>query len=236
MSKLTEHALTVTRTARYCTLGGELTAPAEVWFVCHGYGQLAPRFLRDFEAMADGTRLMVAPEGLSRFYLETAPGGSHSAKVGASWMTREARESEIEDYLGFLETLHDQVFSRLSRAAVRMTLLGFSQGVATAARWSARGRIRADQLVLWGGVLPPDLDPASDPPVLNAGSVAFVAGRQDRFLDSQIQEQQAARIRAGGTPCRVIRFDGGHQIDPRVLGELAGTPESRPAPNPGNQQ
>jgi len=64
-----EHRITVSRSARYFTLG---RPDREVWFVLHGYGQLAARFLRHFEPLDDGTRLMVAPEALSRFYLGEA--------------------------------------------------------------------------------------------------------------------------------------------------------------------
>ena len=37
-----EHHLEVSRTARYWVLGEGTAAPREVWFVLHGYGQLAP--------------------------------------------------------------------------------------------------------------------------------------------------------------------------------------------------
>ena len=57
----------VTRTARYWILGEELPSPSEVWFVLHGYRQLARRFLRRFERLADGTRAVVAPEAIARF-------------------------------------------------------------------------------------------------------------------------------------------------------------------------
>ena len=46
------------------------TGVREVWFVLHGFGQLSPYFIRHFGVLADGTRLIVAPEALNRFYLE----------------------------------------------------------------------------------------------------------------------------------------------------------------------
>ena len=54
-----EHRLAVARSARYVTLG-PMAGVREVWFVCHGYGQLATRFLRSFGPLDDGTRLLVA--------------------------------------------------------------------------------------------------------------------------------------------------------------------------------
>src|ERR671913_1620 len=97
---ITPHALVVPRTARYYTLGPTHGFPRELWIVCHGYGQLASRFVSQFAALDDGTRLIVAPEALSRFYLDPIPKRRNEAspRVGASWMTREDRESEIADY------------------------------------------------------------------------------------------------------------------------------------------
>src|SRR3712207_4878931 len=99
-----EAHIAVTRTARYYTLGANVMAPREVWFACHGYGQLAGYFARHFEALDDGTRMIVVPEALSRFYFGEAR-GQHGAEamVGATWMTREDREREIEDHVHYLE-------------------------------------------------------------------------------------------------------------------------------------
>src|SRR2546425_7420836 len=105
--RMQEHHLPVTRTARYFTLGESSPGVGEVWFVCHGYGQLAGRFLRHFEPLADGTRLVVAPEALSRFYLEDTTVPAKERKVGATWMTRENRLSEIrsEEHTSELQSL-----------------------------------------------------------------------------------------------------------------------------------
>ncbi len=48
-------------------------------------------------------------------------------------MTKEDRENEIADYVDFL----DAVFGEVVTPGARVTVLGFSQGVATAARWLA---------------------------------------------------------------------------------------------------
>src|SRR2546428_199711 len=100
-----EHFFSTPRTARYFTLGSPQGA-TDVWFVCHGYGQLASRFLERFRALESERRCIVAPEGLSRFYLTENPS---ERRVGASWMTREDRVHEIDDYVRFLDALHAQV-------------------------------------------------------------------------------------------------------------------------------
>src|SRR5258708_36620736 len=88
------HHLPVGRTARYYTLGPIGAATRQVWFACHGYGQLAERFLQRFEPLDDGAHLIGAPEGLSRFYLSDNP---RERPVGATWMTRKNRLQEIAD-------------------------------------------------------------------------------------------------------------------------------------------
>ena len=105
-----ERHIRVARTARYYTLGSAGTHLREVWLVCHGYRQLARRFLSRFADLDDGTRLIVAPEGLSRFYLhDPASGHGKEVPIGATWMTREDRENEITDYVGFLDGVLDEV-------------------------------------------------------------------------------------------------------------------------------
>ncbi len=59
-----EHYVTVERTARFVTMGAT-DQPTELWFVCHGYGELAASFVQGLSVLDDGTRLLVAPEALS---------------------------------------------------------------------------------------------------------------------------------------------------------------------------
>src|SRR5437867_5464394 len=105
--RMHEHHLSVSRTARYFTLGERSAAVAEVWFACHGYGQLAARFLEQLRVLDDGTRYLVAPEGLSRFYLSESP---TERRVGARWMTREDRIADIAACV----TCHDAAYQVVS--------------------------------------------------------------------------------------------------------------------------
>jgi len=211
-----EHHLSVPRTARYFVLGEPGPAVREVWFVLHGYGQLAARFLKGFEPLDDGTRLVVAPEALSRFYLD--PAGRD--KVGASWMTREDRLAEIADYVRYLDAVSADVLARLEGRAARVHVLGFSQGTATACRWAALGAVRADRLVLWGGEVPPDLDLAAGRERLAPLDLVLVAGSRDEFITPKVLARDEERLRGSGIAYRVIRFDGGHEITVGVLRQL----------------
>jgi predicted esterase len=206
---MVEHHLSVPRTARFFTLGNEAT-PTELWFVLHGYGQLAARFIRHFEPLDDGSRLVVAPEGLSRFYIEA----NRADKIGASWMTREDRLVEIADYVRYL----DAVYAAVGGAtAPRVVVLGFSQGTATAARWLATGAARADRLILWGGEVPPDLDLAAARARWPETGLTLVAGSTDPFITAKVLARDEARLRETGIVYQVERFEGGHELDAEVL-------------------
>jgi predicted esterase len=195
----------------------------EVWIVCHGHGQLARRFLSRFVPLERADRLFVAPEALSRFYLHAPQGGPHSsdAPVGASWMTYEDRESEIGDYVNYLDLLHDEIFSAIDRMSIRLTVLGFSQGVATVARWVARGKVQPDRVVFYAGLLPPELDAAGAARLAARSPLTVVLGNDDEFARPDLIGQQEARLKDLRVPYDTIRFDGGHEITAEVLKQLS---------------
>jgi predicted esterase len=219
-----EAHLTVQRTARYAFLGPAGPAAEEVWMVCHGYGQRAATFLEAFAPLDDGRRLVVAPEALSRFYLDSGPSGRHGEQVGASWMTREDRESEIDDYVRYLEALRCQVLAPIGRPDVAVRVLGFSQGVATAARWVLRAAWKPAQLILWGGLLPQELVPEEGAPFPDL-SLTLVSGERDHAVDQVRLTQQVGILRARGARVEQVGFAGAHRLDAPTLLRLAGIPE-----------
>jgi predicted esterase len=216
------HHLTVRRTARYYTLGEEVPEVREVWLVCHGYGQLAGEFIGGFRALADGTRLVVAPEGLSRFYVQQEA-GQHGpdSPVGATWMTREDRLAEIDDYVAYLDRLLESLRERLGPGPRRLVALGFSQGTATISRWAVRTEAHVQELVLWGGRLPPDLDGAAAAGRWEGVRVTLVAGGRDRWATERELEADAARLVQLRVAARVLRFEGGHRLDDETLRAIA---------------
>ncbi len=214
-----EHHISVPRTARYVTLGDFGPAAREVWIVCHGYGQLAARFLKRFEVLDDGHRLVIAPEGLSRFYVRNSGG---QGVVGASWMTREDRLTEIEDYVAYLNALYLEVFRRVDRGAVTLSVLGFSQGTATATRWIVAGAPAADRLVLWGGLLPPEVDFRAAKRGLGTADLSVVVGDEDQSVDRALLSDQIGGLEGEGVGVRLVTYAGGHDIDEVALRDIVG--------------
>jgi predicted esterase len=214
-----EHRLAVSRKARYFTLGGGGGTPGEVWFVCHGYGQLASRFLEKLRVLDDGSRYLIAPEALSRFYLSESP---TERRVGASWMTREDRLAEIEDYVRYLDAVYADVFASVDRARVTVRALGFSQGASTVSRWAALGTARIDQTILWGGEFPPDLDLtlAAVADRLKNARLTLIYGRADEYITPKVVRTITARLRQHDIPYTDMPFDGAHELNESVLRQL----------------
>lgn len=213
--RIVAHHLAVSRSARYCHLDGGGTTRA-VWYVLHGYGQLAGEFLSMCGPLAREGTIVVAPEALSRFYSGTDLSAHREARVGASWMTREDREADIRDNVAYLDALRLVVEAPLG--SVRSSVLGFSQGAATAARWAALGARPLDRVVLWSGRMPEDID---------------LSGHRDRFArvdvvlgtrDAEAEAHAAAhehRLLDHGIVAPTRRFDGGHRLDADTLAALA---------------
>ena len=214
---MSEEHIEIPRRARYATLGGPGEELREIWILCHGYGQLARRFLRRFTCLDDGTRWLIAPEGLSRYYVD------HTTRlVGASWMTSEDRMTEIDDYVRFLDLLSERLLADTHRDAVRIVGLGFSQGAATLSRWAAHGSVRFDRMLLWGGFVPPDLDLDQHGPTLSDAALTLVVGETDEYIRDEHVERESARLDTAGVVHEVVTYPGGHDIEADALMALAG--------------
>jgi len=173
-----QHTISVSKTGRYYTTGTLDATTREVWMVCHGYGQLAEYFIKHFQVLENGNTFIVAPEGLSRFYLDGVTG-----RIGAAWMTKEDRENEISDYLNFLNTLFEKLFSETDFSKVKLNVLGFLQGCSTACRWLAQNNVKVNRLVMWAGTFPADVDLAIHGNRFRAIPFTVVYGLKDEYLD-----------------------------------------------------
>jgi predicted esterase len=216
-----ESHLTVSRTARYFTLGEKSPAVTDVWIACHGYGQLAADFAKEFECIDEPGRLIVVPEGLSRFYLPEGTGfHGPESKIGATWMTREDRDNEIVDYVNYLDSLLTETLGGFDREKVRVTALGFSQGGATVSRWLAMGKSKVNRLILWGSTLANDLDLQEASALFHKIPLTIVYGKRDQFADEKLIAGYEEKLKKYDIPFDFITFDGGHRMDRETLRRL----------------
>jgi len=172
-------------------------AQKKLLIALHGYGQLIPYFAKKFDGLEKHTSLLF-PEGMHRFYLNGTSG-----RVGASWMTREERLIDIEDNLSWLNELLEYINSQYEFNEI--TLLGFSQGGATAARWYFKHQSYFQRLIMWASVFPPDIEHIEKE--VNNG--IFVVGNEDPyFLDNMEVACEFYR----SNKYKIIRFSGAHDI------------------------
>ena len=199
--------------ARYYQLGSMNAQTENVWFVCHGYGQLAAFFIKNFEVIHDEKHCIIAPEGLSRFYLNGFAG-----RVGATWMTKEDRLNDIENYINYLNTIYTNVIGE--RKDLHITLLGFSQGVATVSRWASQPALHYHRLIWWAGVIPPDLDMTLAREKFRQVDTVVVYGKDDPFIGQEQLEEQRLQIKKLAIDPKVMTFEGQHVIDDHMLEKI----------------
>lgn len=214
---MNSHNININFKARYFSLGTLTPATKKVWFVLHGYGQLAEYFLRKFRTLESKGVYCIAPEGLSRFYLEDASKRSQggSQRVGATWMTREDRLVDIDNYLHYLNSIYTYEIG--DRTDLDVTILGFSQGAATASRWVLDAKINFNRLILWAGMFPDDMDFEKGNLILSSKKVQLVYGTNDPYLNDQRLIHMQSLTDKVTANAEVIRFEGVHEIDEPTL-------------------
>jgi predicted esterase len=208
-----EHHIKVSKTIRF-----EQNIPLSenteaLWFVLHGYGQLAKFFMKKFDELPNN-QVIIAPEAPHRFYLS-----GNSGRVGASWMTKEWREQDIEDNLSSLNSIYKSLQPNI-RSGVKLIVLGFSQGAATAIRWAASGSIAPHQLILWAGHIPPDMNYSIAQQQLLDCKIDVVVGNQDPYFSSENDADWRKLLTPAAIPFKSHSFHGGHEIDAETLLKL----------------
>ncbi len=207
------------KTAHVFTHGEPSEKTEYLWFVTHGYGQLASSIIRKFEGFDPTTHFVVAPEALNRFYWQF-----RTNVVGASWMTREDRLDEIADYSTYLDTVFAH-FKGQVPPSVKIILFGFSQGCATQMRWILRARPDSssggsplyDHLIFWGGVLPEDLDYQPFWEYFDDKKFTFVCGNNDEFINQEGIDKHIALVKEKGLTIDFVGFEGKHEVLTDVL-------------------
>jgi predicted esterase len=160
---------------------------------------------------------IIAPEGLSRFYLEDVNTRSKTGnnRVGATWMTREDRLVDIDNYSRFLNTVYQTELKDNSNVPV--SILGFSQGAATASRWALQDSISYQKIILWAGIFPNDMDFEKGKEILKTKIVHQVYGSKDPFLSENRLSEMKQLSEKLGIKFDPIVFDGGHELHEETL-------------------
>lgn len=187
---------------------------SEIWVVFHGYGQLAEYFIRKFNPYFSSNRLILAPEGTNYGYLQNFQG-----RVGANWMTKHERETAIANNHRFLDTLLASILENYQKPP-QINVLGFSQGAATATRWASRWTEKVEHLILWAGGFAHDMQFEEAKEKFSDTKFTIVLGNQDSLIQSESVEKQKELMNMLGKTPKIIRFEGGHELNQAVLREV----------------
>jgi len=213
--KTNRHLIPTSKTAKYITAGILNEKTESVWFLLHGYGQLAEDFINKFELLLNKRNFIIAPEALNKFYLK-----GFNGKVGATWMTTENRQNEIIDYVNYLEKIYSEVISQSLNSNLKINLFGFSQGTHTASRWILNSKHKFNNLILWGGSLTRNDELSGKLAKLKNVGLYLVVGKNDQFIDEKSIEIEKNRLEKLGLKYNLILFDGKHEINNYALTKL----------------
>lgn len=202
--------ITVERTAHYHLIEPEGEVK-HILFALHGYAELAQDFIKNFDALKESNTVVIAPEGLSKFY-------NKYRKVAASWMTSHEREDEIKDYLNYLNKLYTSIQSDYPNAT--LSLLGFSQGVSTVFRWAALLNQKTNfSLYACSGSVPPELN-IYDFKASGVKKVHYYYGDDDKLLPVEKAKNQVELIRELGLELDEHPFEGRHEVSQSCIEDL----------------
>lgn len=205
--------LPVKRTARIAMIGDPGPQIKDVWLVFHGYRQLATNFAKKFAPITQADCLIVAPEGLSRFYVDWS-----GRKVGASWMTKEERLKEIDDQFAYLNAMWEALRPQVGEG-VNVHVLGFSQGLATAWRWLSQANWTPSSLICWAGNIPAEYDEAFLGRLEKMRAI-YVLGDEDEFISADTFATAIKLWKEKIPHIEEIHYKGKHEILTAPLLEL----------------
>ena len=208
------HHIATPKTARY-TVYGELSSKTKYfWFVLHGSNMLSEQMLYKFKDFAPETHFVIAPEGLSRFYVNGFGG-----EVVASWMTKRDRLEEIHDFSVYCSTLYDTYVQKLPDSC-KTIIMGFSQGGVTAMRWLHHLDVTVDFLIPYACWIPEDIDYSTAKTDWNKICKILTYGSEDQFLNEKKIIEIQEICKAGNLDFHNEIYTGNHRVDKKQLKKI----------------
>ena len=131
-------------------------------------------------------------------------------------MTRDNRQQEITDQIAYLTFW---LKSLEIPETTPITLIGFSQGVATAARWIAHGA-KIDTLIFTSGQLPPEW--VTSPPNLGdrLKKIHIIRPKNDEYYTQDAFKVDVNILNQFGLHINRHEPEGTHTLNPKLLGEI----------------
>lgn len=209
-----ENTVTYTTANSYTTLNTLSDTTQNVWIVLHGIGYLGRYFIRHFDGLPADNNYIIAPQAPSKYYLDTS-----YTRVGASWLTKEDTQRETGNVMAYLDAV---LTAEKIPGHCTLIVLGFSQGVSIASRWVSQRQIECDQLVLYAGGIPNELQQSDfDFLLKNDTKVTVIVGDKDEYLTEERRKTESEKIRKlFDGKAEEILFEGGHEVKRDLINNL----------------
>lgn len=195
----------VTRRARYFQSKDIEENVKQVIFLLHGYAQNGDTFLESCKSLASEEIVLIAPEGLSKFYWK-----DFTSDPASSWMTSLERENELADTMDYLSKVLMEIKSQLPKEGIAFHCLGFSQGAATASRFACNPHLNCQNLFLYGGAPAHDINWEALPQDLN---FHLVYGKQDPLINASQVEKVKGLISSRKFEVHEFSYEGKHKVE-----------------------
>ncbi len=197
----------IKRTARYFQSKVIDDKVKHIIFVFHGYAQNADDFLESLGSLACDEIVIVAPEGLSKFYWK-----DFTSNPSSSWMTSLERENEIKDALNYLKILSKSIANDSLGIGIQFHALGFSQGAAMASRFVANSTFTFSNLFLYAAQYAHDLDWKQLKKCQSDLHFHLIYGTEDLFISEEKVLKAEAFITEQEFKVNTFSFKGKHKI------------------------
>ena len=202
---INRHTILVEQTARWFHIGSPPSESSKILIALHGYGQHPAYMLDGLKPLLKDDLCILAPEGLSRFYIKGTDG-----RVGASWMTRDERFTDINDHINYLNTWWTGL---MVAEGAEVIVLGFSQGVATAARWLAAG-FPASKVILHSGTVPPEWEDSHPEFHPRISKWISIRGKDDPIYSQNSHKAAATLFDLLSLNFETLLVEGSHKMNP----------------------
>ena len=199
-------------TKPYYTLGKYSEETENIWFIFHGYGQLAEYFAKNFEDLSSNKTYFIFPQAPSKCYID-----NDFNKVGASWLTKNEIEEEIENNFNYLNGI--LALEKIDLSKVKINGFGFSQGVSMLVRWFASKKIMVEKMILWAGKSPTTF--LDDKNILSPKKLYFVMGNNDPLKEYLNLEEELPRLeKQFSVKVNFIEYEGAHKVNKEIVKHL----------------
>ncbi|SNC76701.1 Predicted esterase [Hymenobacter gelipurpurascens] len=221
---------TTTRTARYISLGEPGPGIQHIWICLHGREQNLLDFASQLVNLDTPERLLILPEGLSRYALPALETTPEAAATVASWFAPESVQVDLADLTTYLDGLSAQVLAACP-PHTPVTVLGYGHGAAAACRWLAHGRTPYERLILYASIFPAEIDRQAVLASLPKQPVTVVTTTIDSFTPEVAGEGLVQDLQAAGLPAQ-LRYVSEGGLTLAALGAASEAPAEPSAARP----